>query len=128
MESEDEQAADNFEYLVTDRETIVSLLLPHVRDINQTTPGTCSSAGLPRRDNDHHDDLFDQRTGGESAMAMAVAKANPYVIQRILQTFAGTIKLDGVSDSKQTLLHTAVGLNVFAYEVTKYAPFTPLLQ
>lgn len=40
MESEGEQVADNFEYLVTDRETIVSLLLPHVRDINQTTPGT----------------------------------------------------------------------------------------
>jgi hypothetical protein len=54
-------------------------------------------------------------------MMMAVARANPYVIQRILQTFAGTIKLDGVSESKQTLLHAAVGLNVFAYEVTKYA-------
>jgi hypothetical protein len=40
MESEDEQASDNFEYLVTDREAIVALLLPHVRDINQTSPST----------------------------------------------------------------------------------------
>jgi hypothetical protein len=52
---------------------------------------------------------------------MAVERGNPYLTQQILQTFAGTIQLNEVNNSKQTLLHVAVGLNAFAYEVTKYA-------
>jgi hypothetical protein len=54
MESEDEQVADNFEYLVTDRETIVSLLLPHVRDINQTTPSTLGCRAVTTIIMDYH--------------------------------------------------------------------------